>query len=191
MSSPIQLDVGGTKFKTSKSTLTRFDGFFKTMLETSVPVELDPSGHIFIDRDPTHFQVILNYMRDDDVDLPDSEDAVKRISREANFYLLHGLMELCNQKLKNSAVKNLPMSRMKFLETYEQVLRIIANPQKPVILVYYSVSAYGFIKKPERANFTFFNISEFLDKYENKFDVYFSKLKAEVVIKSVALAVFD
>ncbi|KAF1767594.1 hypothetical protein GCK72_007553 [Caenorhabditis remanei] len=72
MSSPIQLDVGGTLFKTSKSTLTRFDGFFKTMLETNVPIERNQSGHIFIDRDPTHFQVILNFMRDSDVDLPDS-----------------------------------------------------------------------------------------------------------------------
>ncbi|KAF1767599.1 hypothetical protein GCK72_007558 [Caenorhabditis remanei] len=64
MSSSIQLDVGGTIFKTSKSTLTRFDGFFKTMLETNVPIEQNQSGHIFIDRDPTHFQVILNFMRE-------------------------------------------------------------------------------------------------------------------------------
>ncbi|ULU08587.1 hypothetical protein L3Y34_019650 [Caenorhabditis briggsae] len=65
----IKLNVGGSLFQTSKSTLTKFDGFFKKMLRTEIPVAKDESGAIFIDRDPKHFRVILNFMRDGDVDL--------------------------------------------------------------------------------------------------------------------------
>ncbi|UMM20497.1 hypothetical protein L5515_015751 [Caenorhabditis briggsae] len=51
----IKLNVGGSLFQTSKSTLIKFDGFFKTMLETEIPVVKDESGAIFIDRDPKYF----------------------------------------------------------------------------------------------------------------------------------------
>ena len=67
-------------------------------------------------------------MRDGDVDLPDSEENVKKISREANFYLLKGLMELCSRKLEVPEPKN--VSKMRFLETDDDALRAIAYPEK-------------------------------------------------------------
>ncbi|EFP09841.1 hypothetical protein CRE_21297 [Caenorhabditis remanei] len=176
MSSPIQLDVGGTIFKTSKSTLTRFDGFFKTMLETSVPVEQNQSGHIFIDRDPTHFQVILNFMRDGDVDLPDSEDTVKKISREANFYLLEGLMELCSRKLEVPEPESI--SKMKFLETDDDALRAIVYTEKPVLIFYYSIdyAVTGTVSFPwDNDNDHCVDIFKLLKKYETEFDIHFQK----------------
>lgn len=35
---PIKLDIGGTVFETCKLKLTKFDGFFKTMLTSDIPV---------------------------------------------------------------------------------------------------------------------------------------------------------
>ncbi|KAF1767586.1 hypothetical protein GCK72_007545 [Caenorhabditis remanei] len=151
-------------FQSTHSTLTKFIGYFRKMLETFFPIEKDQFVCIFIDRDPTHFQVILNFMRDGDVDLPDSQDAVKKISREANFYLLEGLVELCNRKLNVPEPEN--VSKMRFLESDDDVLRAIAYPEK--------------VCKPwDRDNDRLFDIFEFLKKYETEFDIYFRKRKRD------------
>lgn len=56
----ISLSVGGTLFKTFKSTLTQSSNYFQALLEMDneerMRVERDLDGNIFIDRDPTHFQ---------------------------------------------------------------------------------------------------------------------------------------
>ncbi|CAP21037.2 Protein CBG24423 [Caenorhabditis briggsae] len=122
----IKLNVGGSLFQTSKSTLTKFDGFFKTMLETEIPVAKDESGAIFIDRDPKHFRVILNFMRGGHVDLQKYSEDVTEIQKEAKYYLLGGLVELC--KLKPEAQK-MPY----FAETFEDMARTVASSTKKVI----------------------------------------------------------
>ncbi|EFP09828.1 hypothetical protein CRE_21295 [Caenorhabditis remanei] len=124
----VKLNVGGTIFQSTHSTLTKFNGYFKTILETEVPVEKSKFGYIFIDHDPSHFRLILNFMRDGDVRLPDSEQDVDEISREANFYLLEGLVELCSRKLNVPEPEN--VSKMRFLETDDDVLRAIAYPEQ-------------------------------------------------------------
>ncbi|UMM20498.1 hypothetical protein L5515_015752 [Caenorhabditis briggsae] len=122
----IKLNVGGSLFQTSKSTLTKFDGFFKTMLETEIPVAKDESGAIFIDRDPKHFRVILNFMRDGEVALPEAPEDVTEIQKEAEYYLLGGLVELC--KLKPEA-KKMPY----YAETFEDMARTVASSTKKVV----------------------------------------------------------
>ncbi|CAL2033836.1 unnamed protein product [Caenorhabditis brenneri] len=103
----VKLDIGGTVFKTSRSTLTKFDGFFKTMLETDIPITKDEYGAIFIDRSPKYFDMILNFMRDGQMKLPESLREVEELRVEAQYYLLDGLVELCNANIKaaNDTVK--------------------------------------------------------------------------------------
>ncbi|CAL2033950.1 unnamed protein product [Caenorhabditis brenneri] len=97
----VKLNIGGTIFHTTKSTLTRYDGFFKTMFETDIPVTKDDSGTFFIDRSPKHFDTILNFMRDGDIALPTCEREIKEISKEAQYYLLTGLVKLCSDRVSN------------------------------------------------------------------------------------------
>ncbi|KAF1767600.1 hypothetical protein GCK72_007559 [Caenorhabditis remanei] len=149
----VKLNVGGTIFQSTHSTLTKFDGYFKTMLETEIP--------------------ILNFMRDGDVRLPDSEQDVEEISREANFYLLEGLMELCSRKLEVPEPEN--VSKMRFLESDDDVLRAIAYPEKPVLIFYYTVDRYDFVLKPCED----IKIFEVLKEYETTFDIYFRKRKPD------------
>uniref|UniRef100_A0A1I7TCK2 BTB domain-containing protein n=1 Tax=Caenorhabditis tropicalis TaxID=1561998 RepID=A0A1I7TCK2_9PELO len=119
----IKLNVGGTIFQTTKSTLTRFDGFFRTLLETDIPVAKDFSGCIFVDRDPKHFRLILNFMRDGDVDIPYSDH--QEIRKEAQFYLLDDLMKLCDDaKPVEKQVKNI------FLKSFEEVANAVNNSTK-------------------------------------------------------------
>ncbi|CAO4367589.1 unnamed protein product [Caenorhabditis nigoni] len=126
MTDIVKLDVGGTVFKTTKSTLTKFDGFFRTMFETPVPVPQDESGAIFVDRSPKHFDLILNFMRDGHVNLQKYSEDVKEIQKEAEYYLLGGLVELCVPKPE---VQKMPY----FAETYEDMARAVASSTKKIV----------------------------------------------------------
>lgn len=81
----INLNVGGTRFATSRQTLTWVpDSFFTSMLSGRISSHRDETGAIFIDRDPKLFSVILNFMRTKDIDLRDLDMSVLR--HEAEFY---------------------------------------------------------------------------------------------------------
>ncbi|CAJ0591878.1 unnamed protein product [Cylicocyclus nassatus] len=94
----VKLNVGGTAFETSFSTLTSFDD---SMLSALVANHWRRQEELFIDRDPSHFEEVLNYLRDGEyVVLPEDENTLKRLQREAEFYNLPGLVVLCSTKLR-------------------------------------------------------------------------------------------
>jgi len=94
----IVLEVGGTRYTTSLSTLTKHpESILGVMF--SGRHDLEPmkcsDGSFFIDRDGTHFRHILNYLRDgEDVmdSFPRSTEVLQEILREATYYQLGGLV---------------------------------------------------------------------------------------------------
>lgn len=93
----ISLNVGGQVFYTSRATLSRYDCFFSKLWE----------GHeVFIDRDPTHFRYILNFMRGSTV-LPMDVTTLQEIRVEADFYCLHNLVRLIDNKYPHDDLKHL------------------------------------------------------------------------------------
>lgn len=98
------LNVGGTKFQTTRETLTKVpDSFFETLLSGRWSVTLDREGCIFIDRDPGVFGIILKYLRD----YPKPKiypgdlkyDQLKLLAEDASFYQLSELFELLDSIL--------------------------------------------------------------------------------------------
>ncbi|KAG0717128.1 BTB/POZ domain-containing protein KCTD3 [Chionoecetes opilio] len=66
----INLNVGGQRFSTSRHTLTWVpDTFFTSLLSGRISTLRDESGAIFIDRDPSLFSIILNYLRTRDLNM--------------------------------------------------------------------------------------------------------------------------
>ena len=84
----ITLDVGGSRFVTSRATLTRrTDSFFNRLVLW--PDDGVPKLEHFIDRDGKHFRYILNFLRDGQVELPAADAQLHReLAREADFYQL-------------------------------------------------------------------------------------------------------
>ncbi|XP_070562482.1 BTB/POZ domain-containing protein KCTD3-like [Ptychodera flava] len=81
----IHLNVGGTRFSTSRQTLTWVvDSFFSSLLSGRIASLKDETGAIFIDRDPNLFVPILNYLRTKDLDLRDLN--IPALRHEAEFY---------------------------------------------------------------------------------------------------------
>ncbi|CAJ0600050.1 unnamed protein product, partial [Cylicocyclus nassatus] len=89
----VKINVGGTVFETTVSTLTRIDN---TMLSAMVAERWRNGEELFVDRNPTLFAKILDYLRDSgNVTLPKGDAAREAIRKEADFYNLPGLAEMC------------------------------------------------------------------------------------------------
>ena len=92
MPDKILLNIGGTRFHTTRASLERSE-FFGALLDHNhrSKTHFESDGSIFIDRDGTHFRHILNYLRDKTVpDLSLSER--KQLLVEARYYKITGLI---------------------------------------------------------------------------------------------------
>ncbi|CAJ0591185.1 unnamed protein product [Cylicocyclus nassatus] len=89
----VKINVGGTIFETTISTLTRVDN---SVLSAMVADRWRNQEEIFVDRNPTHFAKILDYLRDgENVVLPSDHDSREALRKEAEFYNLPGLAKMC------------------------------------------------------------------------------------------------
>ncbi|CAO4367585.1 unnamed protein product [Caenorhabditis nigoni] len=174
MTDIVKLNVGGSIFQTTKSTLTKFDGFFRTMFETGVPVTKDESGAIFIDRDPKHFRLILNFMRDGHVDLQKYSEDVKEIQKEAEYYLLEGLVELCTKnqtpeeeepKIKKQELEY--PNKLRFIKSDEELFEVLHKPEKPVIILIGSIRSEQDISYPHGLD-----LLDFQKKHASDIEIY-------------------
>ncbi|KAL7075525.1 hypothetical protein ACQ4LE_005322 [Meloidogyne hapla] len=97
----VKLNVGGALFHTTLGTLLKYDSMFKAMFSGRNEVFRDSDGYVPIDRCGKHFGLILNFMRDGTVPLPDCRTEVQEIIIEAKFYLIQELVSLCESWFMN------------------------------------------------------------------------------------------
>ena len=87
-SSVVELNVGGTHYATSVSTMTRFgDHFLSMLVTTDIPTARDSQGRIFIDRDGSCFGDILNFLRDGKVN-----SSSRDLRTEAEYFAMDALL---------------------------------------------------------------------------------------------------
>ena len=78
------LDVGGTCFHAGCGVLgSRGAHFLSVLVSKEFPSERGSEGCIFIDRDPEHFPLVLQYLRDGSMLVPQERAALRR---ETRFY---------------------------------------------------------------------------------------------------------
>ncbi|XP_069689720.1 BTB/POZ domain-containing protein KCTD3 isoform X2 [Periplaneta americana] len=99
----VHLNVGGTRFSTSRHTLMWVpDSFFTALLSGRISSLRDEMGAIFIDRDPKLFATILNYLRTRDIDL---NVDIRAFRHEAEYYGITPLVKrlmLCEDLSQSS-----------------------------------------------------------------------------------------
>ena len=102
----ITLDIGGYKFSTSLQTLRAESGsMLGTMFSGRHPITKQNDGSVFIDRDGTHFRIILNYLRGgitSTEQLPDNKLQLLELLTEVNYYQLKGLEKIIKSEEKES-----------------------------------------------------------------------------------------
>ena len=88
----IVVDVGGTRFTTSASTLTSASEYFERLLSPRWCAE--PPEELFLDRDPEPFKILLTYMRTGLLELSkDDPSMARRVMVEAEFLGMQGFID--------------------------------------------------------------------------------------------------
>ncbi|KAH9258742.1 hypothetical protein BASA81_003244 [Batrachochytrium salamandrivorans] len=91
---PVKLNVGGKYFSTNLENLTRDPRtYFGVMFSGRWNIKINPKDDaVFIDRDPTYFGLILNYLRDGTIEVDElSTTQTNLLLREVDFYQLGSL----------------------------------------------------------------------------------------------------
>jgi hypothetical protein len=114
----IILNIGGQRFETSRLTLSRYPNSVLAQLVASNGVTPRYGNTYFVDRDPSHFRLILNYMKNGLCDLrtlPRDVRYLYELYYEAQFYQLQDLMRAVIEKIEQVSVfpANLPFTAHK------------------------------------------------------------------------------
>ena len=96
ISETVNLNIGGEHFTTTRQTLTKDpNSFFAAMFSGRFPLKRSEDGAILIDRDGKHFRLILNYLRDGKLSLPEEATCtdLEEIETEATYYQIQGIID--------------------------------------------------------------------------------------------------
>lgn len=89
----INLNVGGFKYSTTKSTLAKYpQSMLGAMFTHNMPARVDKDGSYFIDRNGEMFQYILEFLRSGDLTLPKKFDKFDLLKQEIDFFQIQPLM---------------------------------------------------------------------------------------------------
>ncbi|KAG8562767.1 hypothetical protein GDO81_015805 [Engystomops pustulosus] len=93
----IELNVGGQVYITSYFTLVTIPGslLWEMFSKKSIqPLARDSKGRFFLDRDGFLFRYVLDYLRDQQLFLPDHFPERRRLQREAEYFKLPDLVNI-------------------------------------------------------------------------------------------------
>lgn len=103
----ITLNVGGTLYTTTTSTLSADNGSMLAKLVDpniglahAAPALRDKDGNLFIDRSGKLFDTVLNYLRNMECPAPDTIHGCNELLLEAKFYNLDGLVLALEDAIK-------------------------------------------------------------------------------------------
>ena len=98
------LNIGGARFETSIPTLQKDPESLLAKIFTSDSPIIPQGNSVFIDRDPSHFKVILNYLRCDldlhPATLPKERKHLLELKKECEYYRMKGLRKMVKRRLK-------------------------------------------------------------------------------------------
>lgn len=99
--SKISLDVGGSIFCTTLSTLRRYDGSFFSGICSG---HFDLSNSFFIDRDPFGFEYVLNFMRGSVLQIPDNKALIDKLVDDIDYYQLPQMLQCVHPEMARRRV---------------------------------------------------------------------------------------
>jgi hypothetical protein len=111
----IELNVGGTVYTTTRTTLTSYpNSMLYFMISSGMSNATDSKQRIFIDRDGLMFRFILNFLRDKQLNLPANFSEYTQLRQEADFFGIEPIINELNERCD---------SQIKALKTNEKLLR--------------------------------------------------------------------
>ncbi len=83
-----------------------------------------------IDRCGKHFGVILNFLRDGSVALPESSRGISELHAEAKYYCILDLADFCDRALQNKQKEPEPICRVPLITSQKEEQLLISSSQK-------------------------------------------------------------
>ncbi|CAF1614664.1 unnamed protein product [Didymodactylos carnosus] len=93
----VNINIGGQIFSTTLQTLTKEECLFSAMFSGRIKIP-EQNGTPFIDRDPTHFRIILNYLRTNVFVSPKTDQEVGELALEVEYYQIKSLLKLIRKQ---------------------------------------------------------------------------------------------
>ncbi|KAA0705887.1 BTB/POZ domain-containing adapter for CUL3-mediated [Triplophysa tibetana] len=128
----VKLNVGGTLHYTTVQTLSKEDSLLRSMCDGSTEVTIDSEGWVVLDRSGRHFSLVLNFLRDGTVPLPENSLELEEVLKEAQYYRLQGLVQHCLTTLQTRR-DNCWGCHIPMITSAKEEQRIIATCRKPVV----------------------------------------------------------
>mmetsp|Transcript_36932 Transcript_36932/g.92620 ORF Transcript_36932/g.92620 Transcript_36932/m.92620 type:complete len:225 (-) Transcript_36932:324-998(-) len=130
MTTPVRLDVGGTEFKTAKSTLGRHPqtllGQFVTNESTAEYQLIQQGQPVFIDADPSLFPYVLRFYRHGTPILVDKSVDARQLQQELGFFGI-SLAMLHLQLPPEPEKPPEPVKKPHKLDVYQRLAKVFAQ----------------------------------------------------------------
>ncbi|PAV72030.1 hypothetical protein WR25_22462 [Diploscapter pachys] len=187
----VYLNVGGKLFSSHAKDLEKMPDSMLSHLLDKPWKEASSSEAVFIDRDPTHFQLLLDFLATGNVNLPSTKADIEQIKQETEFYQLNSIKERLNDWEKKSQGKGPPFfigDRVRLKST--NLYRIFAKEygwrfdgsSKKVPL---SMQSFNLFSPPVKCGICGLNSSSVSGLYKNALDYPRSQLNTTGEVKKI------
>ncbi|KAL3848618.1 hypothetical protein ACJMK2_019466 [Sinanodonta woodiana] len=121
-----KVNVGGTLYTTTRSTLTKYEGSLIWRIFTGdMACPRDERGTYFLDRDGHVFRFILNYLRSDKLVVPQGYRDLDILKEEADHYGLEGLVREVDSLIALRKRRRRPRQRKKSSQSTGELHRLV------------------------------------------------------------------
>lgn len=126
----VKINVGGSKFTTTLTTLRRFpDSMIGAMYSGRHELVQDGEGYHFIDRDGTHFRYILNFLRSPETfECELTGSALKELKGECDYYGILDLMFPSFQPIPPFPAQNAQNAQVTVIQGADRIYKVSYIP---------------------------------------------------------------
>ncbi|XP_033826385.1 BTB/POZ domain-containing adapter for CUL3-mediated RhoA degradation protein 1 [Periophthalmus magnuspinnatus] len=129
----VKLNVGGSLHYTTVQTLSKEDSLLRSICNGETDATIDAEGWVVLDRCGRHFSIVLNFLRDGSVPLPDDHRELEEILKDAQYYRVQGLIQHCLNTMQKQKDVLETVCRIPMITSVKEEQRMIATCRKPVV----------------------------------------------------------
>ncbi|KAE8283066.1 BTB/POZ domain-containing adapter for CUL3-mediated [Larimichthys crocea] len=122
-----------TQTSSEIETLSKEDSLLRSICNGGTEVNIDSEGWVVLDRCGRHFGLVLNFLRDGSVPLPEEHRELDEVLKEAQYYRVQGLVQHCLSAMQKQKDVFETVCRIPMITSAKEEQKMIATCRKPVV----------------------------------------------------------